>query len=429
MRARATALAAALTLAQVALVFAFTEENPAVEATYPTVILPPWWLESPPDYSGWVGRLRRFNNWDSFHYLSIAERGYQESGVQPTNAWVIYAYRDNEGFFPGYPLVARATSFLTRLPPDLGLVMGAQLAAFATWLAFILLIGGARTVPLALAATFPPAFYLVVGYSESVFSASLLGSIFSYERARSLAPSGDRRRMAAWLALACGLAAWASATRFLGVLVAAYPIARELAEAWRVRSCRSVGWAPSGLVAAAALLGPLAYFSFLQVRFGNWRLYFDLLWIGWGYGFDALALARPSAWWPRFGEADWAHLVSQLSVPVAGLALAGWAAALVRRSLRSSDASPETPVGWGLWAVGAALFATSAGAKAGQGMDGMIRYLLPVWLLALVAWARSAGAWTRPRPATVATLAALVAAGLVVQVLFIRRYLAGDWVS
>ncbi len=428
MRARATAWAAALTLAQVVLVFAFTETNPVVNATYPTVILPPWWSEAPPDYSGWAGRLRRFNNWDAFHYLSIAERGYQESGLKPTHAWVIYAYWDNAGFFPGYPLVARATSFLTRLPPDLGLVVGAQLAAFASWLIFILLVGGARPVPLALAAAFPTTFYFVVGYSESVFAASLLGCVLGFEKARALSAPADRRRRAAWLALSCGLAAWASTTRFLGVGVAAYPIARELAEAWRGRSLRSA-WAPSGLVAIAAALGPLTYFSFLQERFGNWRLYFDLLWIGWGYGFDPLALARPSTWWPDFAAEDWAHLVSQVCVPLAGLGLGGWGALLIRRSRRSGAMSPETPVGWGLWAVSATLFAACAGAKADQRMDGMIRYMLPVWLLALVAWARSRQSQSRPRPAAAVALAALVALGLLVQILFIRRYLTGDWVS
>lgn len=125
---------------QVGIALWVSQTNTDPRATYHSVIFPPQWESSPPSFEGWLGRYRRLNNWDSFHYLSIAKFGYRKSHLATPIPETIHSYQGNEAFFPAYPLLARAVTTLISVPPDIGLLLAAQLMAVLTWTYFLLIL-------------------------------------------------------------------------------------------------------------------------------------------------------------------------------------------------------------------------------------------------------------------------------------------------
>lgn len=126
----------------------------------------------------WVGSfydwLAIWNHWDAPHYLDIARMGYVSEGVEAR--WIV--------FFPLYPWLVRAASVVLR---D-GMLAAFFVSGVASVAAGLLLYRLARTddEPEEVARgavfymlVFPTAYFLHIGYNESLFLALALGAFLA----------------------------------------------------------------------------------------------------------------------------------------------------------------------------------------------------------------------------------------------------------
>jgi Gpi18-like mannosyltransferase len=143
----------------------------------------------------WVGSfydwLAIWNRWDAPHYLDIARMGYVSGGVEAR--WIV--------FFPLYPWLVRAAAVVLR-DELLGAFFVSGVASVAAGL-LLYRLARADGEPEEVARgavfyllVFPTAYFLHIGYNESLFLALALGA-FLAARARSWRVAG----------LLCGLAA------------------------------------------------------------------------------------------------------------------------------------------------------------------------------------------------------------------------------
>jgi hypothetical protein len=141
--------------------------------------------------------LEIWNQWDAIHFLRLAEFGY--SAADKFKAW----------FYPFYPWCVRAFSYLS------GDFLTASFIVSGIALLFAVVILR-RLTAIELDATiarraiyffliFPTAFYLHIGYTESLFLALAVGSIFAARKTRW------------WLAGILGAFAWM--TRANGIIL------------------------------------------------------------------------------------------------------------------------------------------------------------------------------------------------------------------
>jgi len=169
--------------------------------------------------------------WDAAWYRDIARGGY---GAVP---------REGLRFFPLFPMLGRAVALLPGVTAGAGVVIVANLAAFALGFAVYALALQERSDPdLARRAVWltylvPPAFVLLMGYSEALFMTLTAVSLLTL------------RRRNWWLAAAVGIAA--GLTRPVGALLAV----PALVEAVRTRD-RVV---PKAAAVAGPVAGTLAY--------------------------------------------------------------------------------------------------------------------------------------------------------------------------
>src|SRR5882762_2899008 len=157
---------------------------------------------------------------DGYWFVNILERGYQTT-VPPINHKVMEV--SNVAFFPAYPALAAVVRSIFRVETETALVIAAQLAAWGFWTYFFLFCERWKLSPtlrilgtLAIVAH-PAAFFLIAGYSESLFLMALVGFIYW---------SGAEGRAAKILAALHGIVM--SATRVVGIPCAAYPVVRDI---------------------------------------------------------------------------------------------------------------------------------------------------------------------------------------------------------
>ncbi len=368
---------------------------------------------------------------DSYWYLSIVRRGYQFVGFDK-----IAYEQSNVAFFPGYPLAVAAISRLLGVDPELGLYLTAQLFCWLMWVYLLLLYRRWQIPPLGqvLASltilVYPSSFYLVVGYSESLFMASLLGFFYWSACLHSMG--------AALLAGIHGLVM--SATRIVGLPVALVPLLR-LSRRWF--------WTAGTVV--LALLGGLSFFLYCQLRFGRWDLYMEMqrYFTGVQANYQALfqahtyvlsperwqVLLSPSA--PLQDPGLWSDALSQLfvsvtlgSLVVTGL-LDGWSV-LAGKSRRWQERLGFHLAAW-------AMFYIAVAGMSPLGQRSMIRYCLPVHLvqvLALLHWAKHTDfgflpLWARPHLSRVLKLGygLLGLIFLVLNQILTWRYVHHLWVA
>ena len=184
-----------------------------------------------------------WNRWDAGHYVRIAESGYHLGPGFPA-------------FFPLYPMLIHV---LDPVLPGNGQVSALVIANAAAFGALALLYRladyefGARVAQRAAwyLAAFPMAFFLFIGYNESLFLLLALGALYAGRRGHW------------WLAGTLG--ALSSATRLFGVLLIA-PLAVEY--------LRQVGWRPGRIRAdvlglALVPLGVVAYSVYCLLELGS----------------------------------------------------------------------------------------------------------------------------------------------------------------
>src|SRR6266699_3770380 len=157
---------------------------------------------------------------DSYWFMNIVDRGYQTI-VPPINHKVMEV--SNVAFFPAYPAIAAVLRYGLHFDTDSALLITAQMAAWGFWSYFFLFCGRWNLSPalqvfgaLSILAH-PAAFFLIAGYSESLFLMALLGFIYW---------SGAEGRAAKALAVLHGIVM--SATRIVGLFCAAFPVVRSL---------------------------------------------------------------------------------------------------------------------------------------------------------------------------------------------------------
>src|SRR5438093_13647626 len=157
---------------------------------------------------------------DSYWFMNIVDRGYQTI-VPPINHKVMEV--SNVAFFPAYPAIAAVLRYGLHFDTDSALLITAQMAAWGFWSYFFLFCVRWNLSPalqffgaLSILAH-PAAFFLIAGYSESLFLMALLGFIYW---------SSAEGRAAKVLAGLHGIVM--SATRIVGLLCAAFPVVRSV---------------------------------------------------------------------------------------------------------------------------------------------------------------------------------------------------------
>src|SRR5437763_3979089 len=118
---------------------------------------------------------------DGYWFMNIVDRGYATI-VPPINHKVMEV--SNVAFFPAYPTLAAALHYGFGLNIDNSLLITAEAAAFGFWTYFFLFCErwGVSSVIQALGAlsiaAHPAAFFLIAGYSESLFLMGLIGFMY-----------------------------------------------------------------------------------------------------------------------------------------------------------------------------------------------------------------------------------------------------------
>lgn len=175
-----------------------------------------------------------WNRWDATHYLKLAEQGYTATGPR----------RFSIVFYPLYPWLIHAVAFVCRSYFWSALLVSG-IASICAGLLFRRLVALDQTATMARLAVwflfiFPTAYFLHIGYSESLFLALVLGCLLA-------------ARMQFWaVAGVCG--ALACLTRVNGLLL----IPTLLVEAWlHYRVTRRFEW--RWLWIAVAGLGFVGY--------------------------------------------------------------------------------------------------------------------------------------------------------------------------
>lgn len=251
--------------------------------------------------SGGLSWLEIWNRWDAPHYLQIAEYGYQDTGE----------HKYNLAFFPFFPLLVRM-GMNAGLPPVAAAFAVSTIASlFAAVLLYRLLRldarGNASRRGVWLFFAFPTAYFLHIGYTESLFYGLLFGAFY-------------RARQRHWV-WAGTLGFLAAATRMNGLLLIPALLFEAWAE-WRETRRFNPGWIFLFAVTAGVGLYLLVNWqatghplTFLRFQKENWNHNLAWPWTGILY---AAQNAR------HFGAAD-GHL---LGVMEALFALIGFGAVL-----------------------------------------------------------------------------------------------------
>ena len=118
---------------------------------------------------------------DSHWFANIVNRGY-ETIVPPISHKLMEV--SNTGFFPAYPAIAWILHRGLDLGAENALLITAQSAAWGFWTYFFLfcerwnLPSGWQVLGALAILAHPAAFFLVAGYSESLFLMGLLGFLY-----------------------------------------------------------------------------------------------------------------------------------------------------------------------------------------------------------------------------------------------------------
>src|SRR5438105_2527696 len=140
---------------------------------------------------GHLGWLEIWNRWDALHFQRIAEAGYSAS--DKLKVW----------FYPLYPWCVRWTAYLTGNTLVAALVVSG-IALLVAALIFRRLMALDFSTDVARRGVwffliFPTAYYLHIGYTESLFLAFTFGAIFA------------ARKECLWLSVVFGSLSWATA--------------------------------------------------------------------------------------------------------------------------------------------------------------------------------------------------------------------------
>jgi len=363
---------------------------------------------------------------DSYWFMNIVDRGYQTI-VPPINHKVMEV--SNVGFFPAYPAITAAFHYGLRLDTHESLLLTAQAAAWGFWSYFFLLCERWDLSPtlrffgaLAIVAH-PAAFFLISGYSESLFLMALLGFIYW---------SDEQGRPAKLWAALHGIVM--SATRVVGIPCAGFPVVRQVfSKGWSALRqpsawLRSYGSAIS--LMAISLLGATLFFAYCQLRWGHWNIYLLTQSICWGLEPDYLAVFKPDSYHWSIPALDDPTEISQTAMTLGGLGFVAIALCEVLAALRRRTA---WSVRVGVYFCAAAVYYISVSGVASVEMESMLRYEFCVHALIVLAFLHFLHQFRIPpvllRAFGMVAVALASAAGLSLQALCVWNFTRGNWVA
>ena len=207
-----------------------------------------------------------FLDWDAAHYFTVAEDGYPP--LHPPGG----GYLAHSAFFPLLPWLARwldvATPLSLRQSAFVVANAAALGAAVALWFLARATLGGEAkaTRAVALVVLWPASLVLSMFYSDGLLLLLVSISLLALLRER-------------WV-LAGVAAMLATASRPNAIAIAVACGWAAVVAARRTRSIRPF------IAPALAPLGMLGYFTFLEIRLGDFFLWFKAEEEGWGGGFD-----------------------------------------------------------------------------------------------------------------------------------------------
>ncbi len=267
-----------------------------------------WKNERPATYYDW---LALWNRWDAPHYLDIARAGYVSEGVEAR--WIV--------FYPLYPWLVRAASWLSGDGLTAAFLVSGAASVAAGVLLYRLARADGEAEDVARASVFymlvfPTAYFLHIGYTESLFLALAMGAFLA---ARS------RRWWAAGV-----LGGLAALTRVNGLLLLP-ALAFEAWEQYRVEGRRArVEW-------LWVLLAGAGFGVYLLINwrvFGDPRAFLDMQSQHWAKSLTWPWVGIKEAWNATGRAPSDAQMVGwqELFFVVLGLGLTVWAWARLRAS-------------------------------------------------------------------------------------------------
>ncbi len=371
-------------------------------------------------------RYSTLNQHDSYWFMNIVNRGYATT-VPPINHKVMEV--SNVAFFPAYPAIASLLQRCLNLETSTALLIVSQAAALGFWTYFFLFcerwnlspalqLFGAMSI-----FAHPAAFFLVAGYSESLFLFGLVGFIYW---------SGvDGRAAKVWATLH-GIIM--SATRIVGIICAGVPVvARSARDGWSaLRDWRS--WWPRyrGPIALtlAAASGGLLFFVFCLFRWGHWDMYMLTQSAGWGISPDYLAVFKPSSYRWLVPALNNPTQMSQMSMTIGALlflavGICEFLPAVRRKSMFAVRA--------GIYFCAVAIYYISVSGVACVEMESMLRYSFCAHALIVLALLHLLGTIRVPsalvRAFAMGTMALISAVGFSVQGWYVWNFTRGNWVA
>src|SRR6266478_2652852 len=371
-------------------------------------------------------RYSRLIQHDGYWFMNIVDRGYATT-VPPIDHKVMEV--SNVAFFPAYPALAAALHYGFGLDIDNSLLITAEAAAFGFWTYFFLFcerwgVSSAIQVLGALSiAAHPAAFFLIAGYSESLYLMGLIGFMYW---------STANGRAAKVLAVLHGIAM--SGTRIVGIPCAAFPVIQSVFAKGAERVRQPLLWLRLHLPAIglmmAATLGAVFFFLFCQLRWGHWDMYMLTQTAGWGITPDYLAIFKPASYrWllPALNDPTEA---SQMAMTVGGLILV---LVVICEAIVAIRHRTHWQGRVGFYFCAAVVYFVSVSGVACVEMESMLRYQFCVHALIVLAFLNFLRQFRNPpllvRALGMAGVALGSAAGLGVQGWYVWNFTRGNWVA
>ena len=371
-------------------------------------------------------RYRTLIQHDSYWFMNIVDRGYQTT-VPPINHKVMEV--SNVGFFPAYPAVVSVLHSVFGIETHEALLLAAQLAAWGFWAYFFLFCQRWKVSPslqffgaLAIVAH-PAAFFLVAGYSESLFLMALLGFIYW---------SGAEGRSAKILAALHGMVM--SATRIVGIPCASYPVVQRIFEKGWSGLNKPKEWlrtyGPAVGLMVAAIAGAISFFVYCQLRWGRWDMYMLTQSICWAIEPDYLAALLPSTYHWLLPALNNPTEISQMATTLGAL-LAG--AVLLCEGIPGLRQRMNRSVRLAIYVCAGIILYISISGVACVRLESMVRYEFCAHALIVLAFVnflcqfRAPSLWLR----SLGTAAAIVvlALSLCLQAWCLWNFTRGNWVA
>jgi hypothetical protein len=362
---------------------------------------------------------------DGHWFANIVNRGY-DTPVPPID------YQDmevsNVAFFPAYPALAAVLRYGLHLSTYNALLITAQIAAWGFWSYFFLFCDRWNVAPLLQSlgaltiAAHPTAFFLVAGYSESLFLMALLGFMYW---------SSAEGRAAQFLAVLHGFLM--SATRIVGIPCAVFPLVREIFQKEPgERNVRSGlrRLVPAMVVSLGATLGAVSFFFYCFVRWGRWDIYMLTQDAAWAIKPDYLALFKGENYHWLIPALNDPTQASQMAMTLGALLLVVVFLCELLPAIRRT-ASWRTRIGF--YFCGGIIYYISVSGVACVQMESMLRYEFCLHALIVLAFVHFLNQLRTPpllaRVLEMAAIGLLSAAGFLVQGWYVWNFTRGKWVA